>query len=183
MRTIYARQELPPVGADGLVPNSIFLVGPTPRQPEYVQSWRPRALTFLGDLNFDGTVIIPEDEEWGLHDVVYTQQTRSEWLGLRVAACVACWMPRDLSLTPTGDMKMPAFTSNVEFGAMAVLKPERMVVGAPASAKKMAYLRQFCDEFHEYYFGKKLVIPVFDTREATLAMAVAIATAGPRKAA
>ncbi|PZU05753.1 hypothetical protein [Sphingomonas sp.] len=183
MRTIYARQELPPVDVDGLVPDSIFLVGPTPREIDYVESWRPDALNALELLGFDGTVFLPEDPEWGLHDVVYGEQTRWEWLALRASACVACWMPRDLSLTPTGEMKMPAFTSNVEFGTMAVLKPERMVVGAPASAKKMAYLRQFCAEFHEVYFGKKLVIPVFDTLEATMAMAVEIATAGPRKAA
>ena len=183
MHIVYARQELPPVGADGIAPNSIFLVGPTPREVEFVESWRPEALSTLEMLGFDGTVFIPEDPEWGLHDVVYGEQTRSEWCGLRVAACVACWMPRDLSLTPTGEMKMPAFTSNVEFGAMAVLKPERMVVGAPASAKKMAYLKQFCAEFHEVYFGRKFVIPVFDTLEATLAMAVEIATVGPRKAA
>ncbi len=55
MEVIYAREDLPEY-----LPNSLFLVGPTPRS-ELVPSWRPEVLRLLGERAFTGTVLVPED--------------------------------------------------------------------------------------------------------------------------
>jgi nucleoside 2-deoxyribosyltransferase-like protein len=142
MKVTYAGQDLPERNASGIVPNSIFLAGPTPRS-EDVKSWRPEALTLLEEQGFNGHVFVPETSEWGwLGD--YAGQVHWEWEALGKAACTLFWVPRDLET-------MPAFTTNVEFGFMIALAPERVVLGHPGGAPKMRYLTKLCTDVHSFH--------------------------------
>ncbi len=130
MEVIYAREELPEY-----LPNSLFLVGPTPRS-ELVPSWRPEALRLLGERAFTGTVLVPEERPDADGTVRYkgdyNDQVAWETEGLEKAAAILTWVPRDLET-------MPAFTTNVEFGMW--LNSGKMVFGAPLEAPKNTYLR------------------------------------------
>ena len=133
MNTVFARQPLPAGNAvTRIVPNSIFLVGPTPREA-HVPSWRPEALTLLKHTGFSGHVFIPEDATWGVHGD-YDHQIWWEIEALSCAAVTALWLPRQLP-------DMPGFTSNTEFGFLVALRPERLVCGAPLDATKVRYQR------------------------------------------
>lgn len=129
MKVVYALQ---PIGT------SIFLAGPTPRD-EDVDTWRPEALAILEELGYDGTVYVPESEDWKKHDR-YDDQVEWEWQALDMGAVILFWIPRDLALTKKGEMKMPAFTTNVEFGLYA--RSGKCLLGAPENAAKMGYLRK-----------------------------------------
>lgn len=123
MKVVYARQPLPERDARGLFPNSIFLVGPTPRllgerwwQPKFLDfrkpadSWRPEALRLLESMGFDGTVLVPEDEGWGrMNPENSRQQIWWEIDGMGGASAIAIWLARVFPL-------MPAFTTNSEWG-------------------------------------------------------------------
>ena len=61
----------------------------------------------------------------------YIDQVEWEWEGLENCSCVAFWVPREIE-------KMPAFTTNVEFGSY--IRSERSVYGRPDSASKCRYL-------------------------------------------
>jgi hypothetical protein len=129
MKVVHA---LEPIGT------SIFLAGPTPRDPK-VETWRPEALSILAELGYDGTVYVPESADWAKHDR-YDDQIGWEWQALDMATVIVFWIPRDLSLTENGEMKMPAFTTNVEFGLLA--RSGKCFLGAPGPAEKMSYLRK-----------------------------------------
>ena len=86
---------------------SIFLAGPTPRSPD-VQSWRPDALKILADLEYTGTVYVPERKSFS-PGFKYTDQVEWEYAGLENATIIVFWVPRVIET-------MPAFTTNVEFG-------------------------------------------------------------------
>lgn len=130
-----------------VVPNSIFLAGPTPRSDD-VKSWRPEALKLLAQQDFEGHVFVPESSDWGwLGD--YDGQVRWEWEALGRAACVLFWVPRNLE-------DMPGFTTNVEFGFMAARYPFRVILAAPEDAPKLRYLRfvaDECQQFHSSFRG------------------------------
>lgn len=138
MKVIYVGHELPDRDEKlGLVPNSIFLAGPTPRSDD-VKSWRPEALELLAKQVFDGYVFVPETDKQGwLGD--YSGQVYWEWEALGRAACTLFWVPRNLET-------MPGFTTNVEFGFMMALAPERVVLGHPEGAPKMRYLSKLCTD-------------------------------------
>ena len=146
MKVVYACQELPARGDDNVTPNSIFLAGPTPRSND-VPSWRPEALNFLKDRGFDGYIFVPEGEDGGWGD--YAAQVHWEWKALGRAACVLFWVPRDLET-------MPGFTTNVEYGFMVGLHPERVVLGSPASrTPKMRYLQTLANETRRFHWAFK----------------------------
>lgn len=133
MEVIYVGRELPNYrDATGVLPGSIFLAGPTPRDREQAESWRPEALTHLRAQKHEGVVFVPETED-GLWLRNYEDQVLWEWDALGAAACVLFWVPRELQ-------HMPGFTTNVEFGVMAALRPERTVLGAPLNTPKIRYL-------------------------------------------
>jgi hypothetical protein len=113
------------------IEQSIFLAGPTPRSPE-VTSWRHEALKILDYVDFKGTVYVPESDDWGPHDQ-YDDQVKWEWEALNSSTIVLFWIPRDLA-------KMPAFTTNVEFGLF--IGSGKCVMGYPVGAPKMNYLHQ-----------------------------------------
>lgn len=150
MKVVYALQP---------IEKSIFLAGPTPRG-EKVPTWRPQALETLRSLGFDGTVYVPESHDWAKHDN-YEDQIDWEWAGLDTARVVVFWVPRDLELDENGEMKMPAFTTNVEYGLMAM--GGKCLLGTPEDAPKTKYLKRLAKRAH---------IPMFDNLEDLLAAAV-----------
>lgn len=138
MDVVYTGEEMPTK-----ITKSIFLAGPTPRIDE-VPSWRPDALRLLEDMGFTGTVFVPEDRGGGVH-LDYDHQVDWEDKYLNVADCIVFWVPRDISPDSTGFPKMPAFTTNIEWGTWA--DSGKVVLGAPEDAEKMMYLKHYADEF------------------------------------
>lgn len=102
MNIIYAKQSIPKD-----LNNSVFLAGPTPRSPE-VKSWRPEAINIFRQLNFSGTLLIPEDLDGSVKGN-YDDQIEWEEEGLTRASAIMFWLPRNLKT-------LPGLTTNVEFG-------------------------------------------------------------------
>jgi hypothetical protein len=137
IRPIYTSEELP---EDLYEHPSIFLVGPTPRDGK-TKSWRPEALELLK--GFDGWVFVPEYRPGyvpqGKGDF-FSLQCEWERAGLKVCDAIAAWVPREIK-------KMPAFTTNVEFGLYVT--SERFVYGRPKGAPKTRYLDWLYKSEHE----------------------------------
>jgi hypothetical protein len=142
-----------PVFALEPLKRSIFLAGPTPRDPA-VPSWRPQALKMLEQMGFDGDVYVPEQRDWQAHDQ-YDRQIHWEWEALNQATVVAFWVPRDMAT-------MPALTTNVEFGLL--VQSGKLVLGFPEGAPKMKYLARLAERHGA---------PVHNNLAATLEAAVA----------
>lgn len=132
---------------------SIFLAGPTPREP-LVPSWRPEAIAILGELGFEGDVLVPERADWASLSA-YLDQVNWEWEGLNLCTQAVFWVPRDLA-------DMPAFTTNVEYGLMA--SSSKCVFGRPEGAPKTRYLDAV---------ALRHGIPIRSDLRATLALAAA----------
>lgn len=124
MRLFYATESLLDVA-----PESIFLAGPTPRSSD-VSSWRSGAIQILKNLGYTGDVLIPEPRN-GAFSHSYDSQIDWEPEGLSRAGVIVFWIPRELK-------DMPAFTTNIEFGAW--YKSGKIVFGSPENAEKMNYL-------------------------------------------
>lgn len=118
--------------------HGIFLAGPTPRL-DTVKSWRPEALEILDELNYDGIVWVPEYSKVP-ENFDYIRQVEWEKWGLTTCTNVVFWVPRSIP-------KMPAFTTNVEFGRYV----EKSVYGRPDNAVKCGYL----DWLYEDVTGNK----------------------------
>ena len=85
----------------------------------------------MKEKNYDGVVYIPEDEFVRKNDFI--DQVEWERKGLENATVIVFWVPRELE-------KMPAFTTNVEFGYWLAKTPNRIIYGRPDNAKKIKYL-------------------------------------------
>lgn len=142
MKVSYARTALQ---------KSIFLAGPTPRDP-HTPSWRPEAVAYLEGM-FEGTVFVPEDDtqSWQFS---YDHQVEWELEALHSATAIAFWVPRE-------EKHMPAFTTNVEFGLFASRR--NVVLGSPPGASKMKYLQAIATMYG---------LQVYSSLEATLNAAV-----------
>jgi 8-oxo-dGTP pyrophosphatase MutT (NUDIX family) len=151
MEVVYTGEEMPEKFT-----KSIFLAGPTPRNKEEQESWRPDALQILEDKGFDGVVFVPEDRK-GEFKLEYDDQIAWEEKYLNVADCIVFWVPRDLEPDSKGYPKMAAFTTNVEFGTWQT--SGKMVFGAPPKATKNGYLKYYADKYN---------IPMSDTLADTL---------------
>ena len=154
MNRVFAGQPMPQT-----MVSSIFLAGPSPRDNTTLD-WRHEALAYL-DVHFDGTVFIPIPEhrfhggdgdsaEW-----TYDGQIDWECQARAMADIILFWVPRDIA------GKMPAFTTNVEFGED--LHSGKIVYGRPPQAEKNRYLDLRIRE---------LGLPVWDTLSATLGDAI-----------
>jgi nucleoside 2-deoxyribosyltransferase len=143
-----------PIFALQPLPKSIFLAGPTPRDPQ-ASTWRPEALAILDNLGFEGQVYVPENANWRPHDQHEAAQVPWEWEALNLATVIVFWVPRVLAT-------MPALTTNVEFGLFA--HSGKIVLGYPPTAAKMTYLDRLAQRFH---------VPVYGTLRDTLVAAVA----------
>jgi 8-oxo-dGTP pyrophosphatase MutT (NUDIX family) len=129
MRVIYAGERFPPSFS-----RAIFLAGPTPRSPK-VASWRPKALRLLKKAGYDGVIFNPEARD-GQYKRDYLNQVEWEKEGLNLADCILFWVPRNLKT-------LPGFTTNIEWGIWA--RSGKVVLGAPAKAAKLRYLRWMAD--------------------------------------
>lgn len=139
---------------------SLFLCGPSlrPGQDKEMESWRKDAIEILRDKGFDGVVFIPENRSFkATKDFDYADQIEWEDKYLNVADCILFWVPRDLSLDKEDNPKLPAFTTNVEFGFHA--SDGRVVFGCPEGAEKVDYLKYYADKFN---------VPVSDTLVSTI---------------
>lgn len=139
MEVVYTGEDMPEK-----VTKSIFLAGPTPRNKEEVESWRPDALRLLEDKGFDGVVFCPENRD-GEYKNNYDDQIEWEEKYLNIADCIVFWVPRDLTLDSKDFPKMAAFTTNVEFGTWQ--DSGKVVFGAPEDAEKVAYLKYYCEKY------------------------------------
>jgi 8-oxo-dGTP pyrophosphatase MutT (NUDIX family) len=130
LKVIYANEPMPESFS-----KSIFLAGPTPRDA-LTKSWRPEAIEMLREIGYDGIVFVPEtsDGEWK-HN--YDDQIEWEENGLIRSDVIVFWVPRDLE-------KMPAFTTNIEWGAW--YKSDKCMLGYPVDAPKMRYLKFYADK-------------------------------------
>lgn len=122
---------------------SIFLAGPTLRG-EIARTWREEAVEILQDLGFTGEVYAPESKSQVVEDDILTYNGVINWELERQdhADIIFFWVPRDLE-------KLPAFTTNVEFGYR--LKSGKVVYGRPENAPKTKYL----DALYEIEYGQK----------------------------
>lgn len=111
------------------------------------------ALAKLRALGFKGSVFVPETETWDKHDN-YDAQIAWELEALKQASVIVFWIPRDLN-------KMPAFTTNVEFGFW--VQTGKVLLGAPDDAQKMGYLKALAERYQ---------VPVFDNLDDLLKAAI-----------
>lgn len=168
MHIVYSLEE-PPESFS----KSIFLAGPTPRSTE-VPSWRPQALELLERKNYDGVVYVPENRP-GSKETVIPDNGYPKWEHdvMDMSDLILFWLPRDLTMTPgtisdiskmTGPelatykpwLKLPAYTTNVEFGLTA---HSGKALFGPIHGDKNEYLNFVADKFH---------IPKFHTLEGML---------------
>ena len=139
---------------------SIFLAGPTPRE-KGVKSWRDEAIVLLKEMNYDGTVYIPESNTrvpgaavMPFEDIVEWEQAR-----LNSASAIVFWIPREI-------VHMPAFTTNVEFGIY--YNKGNAIYGRPKNAPKCKY--------QDYIYQRDVKEQPAETLKDTLLRAVAKAT-------
>jgi 8-oxo-dGTP pyrophosphatase MutT (NUDIX family) len=140
MDIIYTGEEMPHT-----ITKSIFLAGPTPRNPDEVEFWRGDAIQILQDKGFTGTVFVPEGRD-GKFKMDYDDQVGWEEKYLNIADVIVFWVPRDLTPDSKGYPKMAAFTTNVEFGAWA--NSGKIVYGGPPKAAKNTYLKHYAEEYN-----------------------------------
>lgn len=124
MQIVYAQEDAPQTYS-----KSIFLVGPTPRDPQ-TASWRPKFIDELEQFSYDGVVFSPEPRgsKWRNN---YIDQVQWEKKHLEMADVIVAWVPRNLDT-------MPAFTTNVEFGRYVA--SGKLLYGRPFWASKCRYL-------------------------------------------
>lgn len=84
-----------------------------------------------------------------------------EWDALDLSSVIVFWVPRDLTVIEDGKLKMPALTTNVEYGLFA--RSGKCVFAYPSDAPKMKYLHKLATRCN---------IPVFQSLEDVLREAV-----------
>lgn len=155
MQVIYTGEEMPQSFT-----KSIFLAGPSfrPGQEKEMESWRKDAIKILEDIGYDGLIFCPENRDGKFdNNFSYDNQIGWEEKYLNIADCIVFWIPRNLSLDNEGNIKLPAFTTNIEWGAWA--SSGKVVLGAPEDAEKMSYLKHYAEELN---------VPFSDTLTGTL---------------
>lgn len=140
MEIVYTGEEAPIT-----FNKSIFLAGPSPRPDQDIESWRKDVIQILEDIGFNGVVFYPENRRPN-SDFNYDDQVEWERKYINMADCILFWVPRDLSLDKNGVPKLPAFTTNVEFGAWC--NSGKVAFGCPKDSDKNQYLEHYCDLYN-----------------------------------
>ena len=111
----------------------IFLAGPTVRgnQTHLQPSWRFEAEKIFQDLNFDGTIIIPEFASPTQSDKSRPDIPLWENEGLKRADCILFWVARTRELI--------ALTTNFELGYWIAKDRNKVVYGRPDDAYRISY--------------------------------------------
>lgn len=145
MKIIYTHKDIP-----NEFSKSIFLAGPSlrPGQEKELESWRKDAIKILDDKGFDGILFVPENRD-GKFDENFNYEDQIKWEHkcLNVADCIVFWVPRDISIDSSGLLKMPAFTTNVEFGAWC--SSGKVVFGSPPDLDKRK--NKYLEYYAKYY--------------------------------
>jgi len=119
--------------------DSIYLAGPTYRPDEngnQKSGWREEAINILEELNFNGTIFVPECRGGkALKNWSYKRQVRWEINKMSDCGVILFWIPRDMK-------ELPALTTNTEFGEY--LYSEKIVTGAPEDSENNRYLEERC---------------------------------------
>jgi hypothetical protein len=137
VKVLYARQPLLLMRRSWPRP-WIFLAGPTPRTPEH-PSWRPDVIKEFEARGFEGTLIVPEDEDRAdFREEFLDEQVPWEWQGLEAADCIMFWCARNMAT-------MPGMTTNVEFGLHA--RDGKIVLGCPIDGENNGYLKRVAERF------------------------------------
>jgi 8-oxo-dGTP pyrophosphatase MutT (NUDIX family) len=163
MIVVYTGEDAPDV-----ISKSLFLAGPSlrPGQEDDMVSWRKEALEYLEKKDFDGVIFCPETRS-GKFDKDFSYDNQIEWehKHLNMADCILFWIPRDISVDSKGKLKLPAFTTNVEWGTWA--DSGRVVFGCPPDLEKRKnkYLKYYAD-FYKVPGGETLE----ETLDAALEM-------------
>lgn len=159
MKLVYTGEEMP----DSFT-SSIFLAGPSlrPGQEDDMESWRKDAIKILEDKGFEGVLFIPENRDGKFpKDFSYDNQIDWEEKYLNVADCIVFWIPRDLSLDNNDKIKLPAFTTNIEWGTWAT--SGKVVLGYPKGTEKNNYIQFYADKYN---------VPSADSLSETLSNAM-----------
>lgn len=142
---------------------TIFLAGPSPRSGD-VPSWRPEAIALLREMQYDGHVYLPEASDVNAWMADPDAQEVWEDEALHRADAIAFWVPRDLSPDATGKPRMPAGTTNIEFGEFVT--SGRALLGAPPHAPQMLAMKQkaarydvpVCDDLYTLLLNTHLFV-------------------------
>ena len=162
MQVVYAQEAFPEQ-----VTSSIMLCGPTPRSMS-VASWRPLALALLEQAGFDGVVFSPEPRG-GIWNQDYTAQIVWESEALNRADCILFWIPRDLTPDESGHPRMPALTTNDEWGTWKT--SGKVVLGTPPPTRDLHVS-------YQRYYADKYSVPVFNALDEAVHEAVCRVTPG-----
>lgn len=135
LKVVHSQEDLSQIKGE-----SIFLAGPVLRptkdNPVTMTFWREEAIKILEEKGFEGTVMVPEHENFG-GEFIYQNQVEWEDEALKKATMIIFWVPRDFT-------HLPGFTTNVEFGEW--MRSGKVVLGYPSSAVKMRYLQHKADK-------------------------------------
>jgi 8-oxo-dGTP pyrophosphatase MutT (NUDIX family) len=134
---------------------SAFLYGPSTRGKGL--SWRPRAVEELLRAGFTrGVIYIPEMRDGSVPTSPSEKEAAMAWEDKNStrADCKFFWVPRDMK-------KMPALTTNVEFGREE--NSGRLVYGDPPEAERNDYL---------HFHARRNWVPMYSTLEGTARAAV-----------
>ncbi len=143
---------------DTILPNekSIVLCGPTPRD-SHTLSWRPEALKIFEDLNFEGTVFVPEYSSSSFRFNNHIEQLNWEREVYLNCSVMLFWVPRHFP-------DMLGLTTNVEFGYW--LKSEKCIYGRPEYAERIGSL----DWLYSLEYNKEPYNNLKDLIEASIAL-------------
>jgi len=154
MKKVYTMEKV-----DSNLNGVVFLAGPTMRISDdfdgVQNGWRDEACELFEQMGYEGNVCIPEFIDGKKpHGWSYEKQVDWEIEHLIMADVIVFWIPRDLE-------KLPAFTTNIEFGEW--MKSGKISIGAPKDAPKNEYIKYRCE---------KLKIPFFDTMKEVVGYAI-----------
>jgi 8-oxo-dGTP pyrophosphatase MutT (NUDIX family) len=130
MKVIYTGESVP-----NSFSQSLFLAGPSPRGAG--PSWRADALKHLEDIGYEGVVFSPEARNSSTYNLDYDDQVGWETDALNQSDVIVFWLPRDIEGGKFSPHKMPAFTTNDEWGTWK--HTGKCVFGAPPDADNVRY--------------------------------------------